>query len=276
MKRRFVVLAAFATAGFSWFERLIAPSSDLIDDHWRTRANGSGKTVDHSAWNQLLGRYVETDDRMINRIDYQAVSAEDRKALDAYLAQLQSVTVTELPQAEQLAYWINLYNAQTVAIILDHYPVESIRDITYGDSFAIGPWGKELVTVEGRDLSLNDVEHGIIRPVFNEPRIHYAVNCAAAGCPNLAKTAFQADTLEDQMNEAARAYVNDPRGVLMTDDGELVLSSIYNWFRSDFGGSEAAVLEHIRGFADPDLSERLAGVTSVDEYAYDWSLNDAL
>ena len=121
--------------------------------------------------------------------------------------------MTQLNQSEQFAYWVNLYNAKTVDLVVAHYPVRSIRDIGISGLLATGPWGKKVVRVEGVDLSLDDVEHKILRPLWRDPRIHYAVNCASAGrCPNLARSAYTGASLEAMLKVAARDYVNSPRG----------------------------------------------------------------
>ena len=180
----------------------------------------------------------------------------------------------ELARPEQLAFWINLYNARTVALVLDHYPVESIRDIK-SRLFSFGPWGEPLLEVEGRKLSLNDIEHGILRPLWRDPRIHYVLSCAAVGCPNLRRAAFTGADREAAMEEAARDYVNDPRGVHFDDRGQLTVSKIYLWYEEDFGGSIEGVLAHLQRYAGPALAARLHGRERIDDYAYDWSLNDA-
>lgn len=198
----------------------------------------------------------------------------DRSALDGYLKRLSTVPVNQLARPEQLAFWINLYNARTVALVLDRYPVNSIRDIKF-KLFALGPWSERLLEVAGRKLSLNDIEHGIIRPLWRDPRIHYALNCAALGCPDLRKSAYSGADIEAALEEAARDYVNDPRGMRFDDRGRLTVSKIYLWYEEDFGRSVDGVLAHLRRYADPGLAARLHGRERVDDYAYDWSLNDA-
>ncbi len=253
-------------------ERAAIPDVELEHPVWRERDGASSETVDHGAWDAFLARYRSVDAAGVARVDYAAVTPEDDAALDAYLAALQATDTRRLAGPEQLAYWINLYNAATVDLVLAHYPVESIREIE-GGLFDTGPWDEEVATVLDRPLSLNDIEHRIIRAVWDEPRIHYAVNCAAVGCPDLAPEAYRGERLEDQLAAAERAYVNDPRGVRL-EDGDLVLSKIWFWFREDFGPDEAAVLARLRGVAEGRAAEALAGRDSVDTYAYDWALND--
>lgn len=260
--------------GFVALERLAIPPAEPIDPFWSQHDRASERTVDHSAWNRFLQTYVESDPAGVNRVGYARVSSTDRNALEAYLALLSEVPVQNLTRSEQLAFWVNLYNARTVALILDHYPVESIRDISFG-LLSFGPWSKPLLAVQGRELSLHDIEHGIIRPLWPDPRIHYVLNCAAVGCPNLRKAAYTGFGIDAAMEQAARAYVNDPRGVRVDEDGGLTVSKIYGWFKEDFGNSEDAVLAHLQRYAEPGLAARLANRNEIDDYVYDWSLNDA-
>jgi hypothetical protein len=262
------VLVVLIAGGFTWFERWAAPDARLLDQHWQKRAADASATVDHAPWAAFLARYLVVDDAGVHRLRYGAVTAEDRRALADYVDALAATTVTDLGADAQLAFWLNLYNALTVAAVLEAYPVESIRSID-------GVWTADRVTVEGRPLSLDDIEHGIVRPVFGDARIHYAVNCAAVGCPNLAAEPYRREDLEAQLDAAARAYVNDPRGVAVDLGGAVTVSSIYNWFREDFGGSEAAVLDHLRRYAEPELAARLGAADGIAGYAYDWALNDA-
>ena len=134
-----------------------------------------------------------------------------------------------------MAYWINLYNALTVKVVLDAYPVDSIRDIHEGVSRLPAPWGDVHTNVAGQDLTLDQIEHGILRPIWRDERIHYAVNCAAYGCPHLLETAFTAANTESLLDAGARDYVNNPRGVDVVDDDFIVISSIYEWYAEDFG-----------------------------------------
>ena len=274
MHRCLTGLLLCITAGCTSIERATLPDPTLLDTRWQAAATTDRFMVDHSQWDRFLARYVSTDAKGINRLDYSAVTAQDRAALRAYLAHLQSVTVTALSRDRQLAYWINLYNAKTVDLVLDAYPVASILDIKDG-LLPTGPWNREVVTVEGQTLSLNDIEHRIIRPVFNEPRIHYALNCAATACPNLAPKAWRAEGLDTDLSTAERAYVNDPRGLRIDPDGRLIASKIYAWFREDFGANDAEILARLQKSANPALRQQLSGRTRIDRYDYDWSLNDA-
>ncbi len=261
-----VVAAPFPTAA--------APAAELWQ-RWTRHDARSTIHVDHGAWAELLARYVETDATGLNRVAYGKVTRADRAALRGYLGAMAAVPVSSLNRAEQLAYWINLYNALTLEVVLEHYPVGSIRDIDISPGlFSSGPWRAQLIEVEGEPLTLDDIEHRILRPIWRDPRIHYAVNCASVGCPNLQRRPFEAADLDRMLDLAAIAFVNDPRGVRLAADG-LHLSSIYVWFEEDFGGDEAGVIRHLMAYARPGLAMRLQKLDGIAGHDYDWSLNDA-
>lgn len=227
----------------------------------------------HSPWDHVLEAYLIESDDGVNRFDYARLRATpaDRAALTAYIESLEAYPVSTLPEAERFAFWANLYNAVTVRLIVDEAPENSIRQIR-PRPWSIGPWGVNRVEVEGRALSLDDIEHGVMRVEFDAPLVHYAVNCASIGCPNLMARAWRGETLDADLEAGARAYINHPRGVSVTEDG-LVVSRIYDWFNEDFGGSAAGVIAHVLRYAEPDLARQIDGETRIDSYAYDWSLN---
>lgn len=251
-----------------------APKADLWP-YWQTHDPDGKIQVDQKIWGDLLKKYLKTDHPSgINRFRYQSVHNGDKKKLQHYLNMLQMIEVSKLNRKEQKAFWINFYNSLTVKVILDHYPVASIRDIDISPGFFNdGPWDKKLVTVENRRLSLNDIEHRILRPIWQDNRVHYALNCASIGCPNLQAHPFTATNTESLLDKGAREYINHQRGV-RPDNGTLVLSSIYKWFRNDFGGSEQGVLQHLIKYAEQPLAENLQRFKGSIKYDYDWSLNE--
>ncbi|MEO0426496.1 MAG: DUF547 domain-containing protein [Pseudomonadota bacterium] len=266
-----VALAALGAC--TSIERATLPPPVVTDEGWRAFTEGSARTVDHGAWDRFLAAYRSVDAAGIARLDYAAVTPEDHEALKTYIAALGQEDVAALDRPAQLAYWINLYNAVTVDLVLDAYPVGSIRSVG-GGLLPTGPWGAAVVTVGGKPLSLNDIEHAIVRPIWRDARVHYAFNCAAAGCPNLAEVAYRGATVDAVLEANARAYVNDPRG-FRDEDGRLVASKIYAWFREDFGDDDAGILSHARRYAGAGLAERLDGAERIDSYEYDWALNDS-
>lgn len=263
------LLVAFAPATIS-----AAPSSDLWQ-RWLPHDPASPITVDHYEWDRMLEVYLKPAPDGVNRFDYAAVTPHDRATFLGYLDSLALVPISECRREEQLAFWVNLYNALTVNTVLDHYPVESIREIDISPGlFSKGPWRRKLFTVEGEAVSLDDIEHRILRPVWQDPRMHYVLNCAALGCPELNSEAFTADNAERLMDESARAYINNPHGVSVSARG-LTLSSIYRWYKDDFGKTEDDILAHLALYADDALAKALAGRPKILGYHYDWQLNDA-
>ncbi len=237
-------------------------------------AASTANPVDHSSWDRLLKTYVKPDASGLNRVAYARWKASGRAALQTYLTMLQGVAVGELSRAEQYAFWVNLYNAQTIAVILERYPVRSIKDIDLGGSFfGGGPWSARLMRVEGTDLTLDDVEHRILRPLWRDPRTHYAVNCASVGCPNLARQAFTAANTAGLLEAGASAFIDHPRGVAVKD-GAITASKIYDWFSEDFG-DEKALKAHWLRYAAPEKRQEIEAATAIAGYDYDWTLNDA-
>ncbi len=225
----------------------------------------------HTDWTVLLGKYVKASPDGLNRFDYGGLKANaaDSAKLDAYVAQFATLDMENLTRAEQYVTWVNVYNALTVQYIRDRYPTKSIRS-----GYIIGPWKKVFTTVDGEKISLNDIEHEVLRKDWSEPRTHYAVNCASYGCPNLKTTAWEVTTLEADLTQAARDYINHPRGVTIRRDGKLQVSTIYKWFKEDFGKSEANIIAHLRQYASPELRAKIDANPDIKNYEYDWSLND--
>jgi hypothetical protein len=275
MRKVAVILLPLILAACTFVEGIAAPRAELVSKHWLKNDPASAQRVDHEQWSRFLAQYLVAGDDGVNRLAYARAEGAGRALLDDYIAALERVPVSALNRGEQRAYWINLYNAATTRIVLEHYPVRSIRGIALGPGlFSFGPWDRKVVTVEGEALSLNDIEHGILRPIWRDARLHYALNCAAVSCPSLPPVAFTAANTERLLDQGARAYVNDPRGVRIAQ-GRLTLSSIYLWYRADFGDGDGAVIEHLQRYAAPALAAELARFQKPDDYAYDWALIDA-
>lgn len=250
-----------------------APKADLWP-RWQQHDPNNQQGIDFTPWNTFLGTYVEAQHPSgIARVRYAQVTAADRQTLKQFLATMQGLPISTYNRREQQAYWVNVYNALTVSVVLDHYPVQSIRDIRLSPGlFSSGPWQAKLVTIEGEKISLDDIEHRILRPIWKENRLHYALNCASLGCPNLAAVAYTSTTMEQLLEQGARAYINHERGV-QCQNGACTISSIYNWFQEDFGGDAAGVTQHFLRYADERLTMQLKAHRGKFGHEYNWQLN---
>jgi hypothetical protein len=249
-----------------------APKAELWP-RWQQHNAQNPAQIDFAVWHTFLATYVEAHHPSgMHRLRYASVSAEDRQALQHFIAVLQTVAISTYHQQEQQAFWINLYNALTVSVVLAHYPVASLRDIRLSGLFSTGPWHAKLVTIEGEKVSLDDIEHRIVRPLWKDNRLHYALNCASLGCPNLAPVAYTSANLAQLLEQGARAYINHPRGVFCQDD-TCIVSSIYVWFQEDFGGNFAGVVQHLLRYAHVPLTAQLQAYRGKVQHDYDWRLN---
>lgn len=231
----------------------------------------SWRRIEHRAWEQFLLRYVRIGPEGIHRVAYGEVTRGDFALLERYIAHLASLPVAEYNRAEQMAYWINLYNALIVRLVIEHYPVADVRDVSAGPG---SPFDLDLVEIDGEELSLNDIRQRILDPAFADARIHYALSCAALGCPDLQPEPYLGHRLDEQLTDAAMDYINDPRCIRI--DGEhLTVSSLFFWYKEAFGGSDRAVIRHLMAYAEPSLAMRLQRFDRIFDYAFDWRLNDA-
>lgn len=230
----------------------------------------------HARLDALLDAYVVGD-----AVDYAALQGQ-REELDLYLAnlaQLDHATFAALPRAERHAFWINVYNASILRLIVEHYPVDSIRDL--GGSVFGRVWDQRLIPLGHlapelgeANLSFTDVEHAILRPRFEDARVHAAINCASISCPPLLERAFVAESLEADLDEVMRAFVNDPtRNTLDDAADELELSAIFDWFAEDFEADAGSVRAYVERYANGAETAWIldAGLAYRE---YDWGLND--
>lgn len=273
---------------------LVVLVTGLLLNPWAARAEDKDKaeasdvsveasslSFDYSPFARVLDNYV-TERGFVQYARLQA----DRGDLDAFVEQLAQVSPENSPEIfperqDQLAYWINAYNAIVMKGILDHYPVESLSEI----SFMYGFFWKLKFPVGGREYTLNDIEHGILRPRFQEPRIHFAINCASDACPKLTREPFLPEKLDEQLDQAARFFIGESRNVRPEpESNRLYLSMIFNWFLDDFrnyarenlGKQYPSVLDYILLHASPELKHYIESSKPKIRYIpYDWSLNDA-
>lgn len=226
---------------------------------------GSPKAPDHSPWSDLLAKYVE-DGGLVN---YQGF-INDKEELESYLETLSSNAPGDSwTENEKLAYWINAYNAFTVKLIVDNYPLESIKDLnpTISVPTVNSIWSKEWFQIGGQDFSLDRIEHKILRKEFEEPRIHFAVNCASISCPVLRAEAYTADEVDRQLDEQTRIFLNDPSRNTITEK-RVEVSKIFSWFGGDFKKGQSLV-EFIDQYTKVDIAEN----AKVRFMKYDWNLN---
>lgn len=228
---------------------------------------------EHAAWTSILSRFVRA-----GSVDYAGLERSGLPDLTAYLRSLESVCRGHFDtwtREQKLAYWINAYNAYTVKLILDHYPLRSIRSIGLLPGAAFREDFIPLGALRGKNLSLNDIEHEILRREFREPRIHFAIVCASKSCPALRSEAYRARDLEAQLDDAARSFIRDTsKNRFDAAARTLHLSSIFDWFRADFEGAAGTLPEFVARYADESTARGIrAGSVRVDFLDYDWSLN---
>lgn len=247
-----------------------APQKNLWS-RWQKHVTRSPLRIDHSKWQFILSEVVKKSDDDINLVDYLLLKNKQRKVLREYLEAMRKIDIDTYSRNEQLAYWINLYNAITVNVVVNNLPVISIKNIG-ASLFSSGPWDQKVFTLYDERLTLNDIEHRILRPIWNDSRIHYGLNCASIGCPNLMMQAYTGDNVNSLLDQAAKNFINSERGVNI-NDGRLSVSEIYNWYAGDFGSNEKELLTHIMKYADSNLREKINSISKITDYFYDWRLN---
>lgn len=217
----------------------------------------SAVNVDHSEWDQLLKKHVDKDG-LVNYMGFK----QDKAALDNYLSMLSTQEPTKQWSVQELlAYYINLYNAYTVDLILDNYPVKSIKDIN-------SPWIRGIVPIGKNILSLGGIENGILRKM-KEPRIHFAINCASISCPNLLNEAYTASKINEQLDKASWNFVNGDKNELNANN--LKLSSIFDWYAKDFTvNGEPNVIAYINQYSEVKINSE----APIKYLEYNWKLNE--
>ncbi len=221
-------------------------------------------TVDNSVYAALLKKNVKE-----GVVDYQGFKNEESK-LDQYLKVLEKTDSSKLSRNEQFAFYINAYNAWTIKLILSGYPgVKSIKE--FGSIFK-SPWKKKLARIDGDTVTLDHIEHGILRPTYKDPRVHFAINCASKGCPPLRSEPYRGDLLDEQLDEMARAFINDPNRNRL-EGKTLYVSRIFKWFKEDFNND---IVGFFQKYAQGELKQELDSSREeikVEYLSYDWSLN---
>ncbi len=224
----------------------------------------------HAAWTGILDRWI-----VAGGVDYAGLKRDGQAQLDAYLAMLSGACANDYAgwtNDEKLAFWINAYNAFTVGLILKHYPMESIRTIGWLPLAAFREPFIPMPGLKGGNVSLNDIEHGTLRSAFREPRIHFALVCAARSCPALRPEAYRGADLDRQLDEQGRAFLGDPAKNRLDMSGrELYLSPIFDWFRDDFETASGSLWAFVAPYLGATSGNPAPRIEFLD---YDWRLND--
>ena len=218
----------------------------------------------HDDWSTLLKEHVTE----AGQVNYKGFIKDD-SLFNKYLTDLSThPTGDNWTEKEKIVYWINAYNAFTVKLILDNYPLKSIKDISDGLPMISSPWDIKFFKIGNTDFDLNTIEHEILRKKFNEPRIHFAINCASVSCPKLRNEAFTVEQLDTQLEEQAKGFINNPIKNKITEK-KVQLSKIFNWFESDFT-KEKPLASFLQRYIDMDLPKDF----NVEYLDYDWNLNE--
>lgn len=223
--------------------------------------------VSHNSFDELLQKYVNEE----GMVDYKGLKTE-RSSLKGYLKILEGNAPKDSWTAKQtLAFWINAYNAYTLDLILEHYPVTSIKEIgsTIKIPFVSTAWDIKFINIGGVEYDLNNIEHGIIRKEFDEPRIHFALVCAAVSCPKLQNRAYFPESLDDQLTEATKDFLADPSKNEFKSSKKATLSKIFNWYGGDFN-NDGTLIEYLNQYAATKLEKN----ARIDWKDYDWALNE--
>lgn len=234
---------------------------DAVD--LQTIANTSSPIMSHDAWSVLLKQHVSE----IGQVNYKGF-VKDKSQLEAYLNTLSTHSPgSNWSNADKLAYWINAYNAFTVKLIIDNYPLKSIKDIGDGVTMINSPWDIKFFKIGGVDFDLNTIEHEILRKDFVEPRIHFAINCASYSCPNLRNEAFEVNRLEQQLEEQAFAFINNVDKNFITTSSTKV-SKLFSWFEGDFE-KVAPIKKYLKKY-----NKALQEENKMEYMDYIWALNE--
>jgi len=221
--------------------------------------------ISHDIWDGILHDHVKNT----GRVDYKGI-IQDREKFDEYITLLETNHPNQKwNRDEQVAYWINAYNAFTVKLIIDNYPVNSIKDVKSGGSLIKSVWNLKFITIEGQEYDLSDIEHGILRKSYDEPRIHFAVNCASISCPPIRAEAYLAETLDEQLEKATKEFINDEKYNKVTAQNAEI-SKIFKWYKGDFEKNGQNLKSYIAKYVSKDLSKDF----SVSYTNYNWGLND--
>lgn len=240
---------------------------------WTVHQDFSEKKISHETWQHFLDNYVVSDEEDIHLVNYPKLKKDGLKILKQYLHEMSEVPIQKYNQEEQIAFWINLYNAAVVTMIGECYQKQAEKNISISPGFfKTSLWKKAFINVMKNKLSLHDIEEKLIPRVFHDFRIYYALNNGSIGAPNLLKQAYQGETLNAALDNAAMRYINSHRGAQVIE-GKLVVSKLFLWHAESFGRSPQNIIQHLKQFAKEPLKSQLKHINTIDHYYYNWHIN---
>jgi hypothetical protein len=248
-----------------------APSAQLWG-YWNKSDQLSKEKINFKPWQDFLDKYVvqKGDQTFVN---YSAVSKKDKQILNKAINTYSKLNILKYNKNQQLAYWINMYNMLTIHVILQYYPVKSITDIDKSWFGYSKVWDQKVIKIDSKELTLNDIEHRIIRPIWHDPRVHSAVNCASISCPNLSKEAYQGNQINAQLDKSFATWINSSKGFELKDNN-IYISKIFDWYGSDFG-DQAQMRQFIAKYLiTKTKKEAILNENKTIYYQnYNWNLN---
>ncbi|ASG67728.1 DUF547 domain-containing protein [Francisella halioticida] len=248
-----------------------APSAQLWS-YWNKSNPSSTAKIDFKPWQDFLDKYVVQKGNQ-TFVNYAEASKNDKQKLNEIISNYSKIDILNYNKNQQLAYWINMYNMLTIKTILQYYPVKSITNIDKGWFGFSKVWDQKIVNINNKELTLNDIEHRIIRPIWHDPRVHSAVNCASISCPNLSKTAYQGDQINKQLNKSFTTWINSSKGFKLKDNN-IYISKIFDWYGSDFGDQIQMRQFIAKYLASKVKKEAILDKNKVINYQnYNWNLN---
>jgi hypothetical protein len=256
------------------FAMLLLPSLLLLALPWW--ASAAAQPPDYKPWQDLLAKHYDPARGM----KYKALK-QDKAALDRLRQQMAQVDPAALAPKDRLAWWINLYNISVVGIVVDNYPVDSIRDISTDPIIRLNVFKKDSVATKSGKVSLDTIENEKIRQAFKDPRIHFAINCAAESCPPIRPEPYAGARIDQQLDDQARRFLNGPQGVRIEKDGDEVIlhvTKILDWFKDDFETWSGGRVAFLRKYLPPDKQKQIDAAREQVELEFDdysWDLNDA-
>ena len=279
-KRTFLIPCFLQLLLLSQCLLMCVDSNASVDKHlwskWQAHKPLSEDVISHKLWQEFLSRHVIKNNESIHLVDYPRLTQTDINLLNEYINQMSQIKIKNYTRPEQLAYWINLYNALTVKLIAGYYPVDSIQDIDISPGlFSVGPWRAKIIMIDDTHLSLDEILNEILRPIWNDPRIHYALSNGTIGGANLSHQAFEGHSIDAQLNQAAFEYINSLRAMQIIEN-KLVLSKVYDWYQEDFGDKKEDLIHHLAQYTSQEVKDKLKKIENISSYMYNWHLNTTI